>query len=102
MNGETLSFDEIKQVCTSGEGHYLGSDRTLKVMQSEYIYPDFSDRTSPTVWEESGKPVMLQKAIEKKQAILAGHFPNHVSDAADLEVRARFPIHLSRAAVGRV
>jgi len=73
----------------------------LKVMQSEYIYPDFSDRTSPTVWEENGKPVMLQKAIEKKRAILASHFPKHISDEADLEVRSRFPIFLSRAAVGR-
>ena len=82
-------------------GHYLGSDRTLKVMQSEYIYPHFGDRTSPTVWEESGKPVMLQKAIEKKRTILANHFPNHVSDEADLEVRSRFPIFLSREAIGR-
>ena len=101
VNAETLGFDEIKQVCTSGEGHYLGSDRTLKVMQSEYIYPDFGDRTSPTVWEENGKPVMLQKAIEKKRAILASHFPKHVSDEADLEVRSRFPIFLSREAIGR-
>ena len=101
VNEETLGFDEIKQVCASGEGHYLGSDRTLKVMQSEYIYPDFGDRTSPTVWEESGKPVMLHKAIEKKRTILASHFPNHVSDEADLEVRSRFPIFLPREAIGR-
>ena len=101
VNAETLSFDEIKQVCTGGEGHYLGSDRTLKVMQSEYIYPEFSDRTSPNVWEESGKPIMLQKAIEKKQAILTSHFPGHVSGETDAEVRARFPIFLSREAVGR-
>ncbi len=101
VNAETLSFDEIEQVCTSGEGHYLGSDKTLKVMQSEYIYPDFGDRTSPNVWEESGKPIMLQKAIEKKRSILAGHFPNHVSDSADYEVRAKFPIFLSREAIGR-
>ena len=101
VNAETLSFDEIQQVCASGEGHYLGSERTLKVMQSEYIYPDFADRSSPTVWEEEGKPVMLQKAIEKKRAILAGHFPNHVSDRIDDEVRAKFPIALSRKAIGR-
>jgi len=101
VNAETLSFDEIEQVCTSGEGHYLGSDKTLKVMQSEYIYPDFGDRSSPNVWEESGKPIMLQKAIEKKRSILAGHFPNHVSDSTDYEVRAKFPIFLSREAIGR-
>ena len=101
VNEETLGFDEIKRVCTSGEGHYLGSDRTLQVMQSEYIYPDFADRSSPTVWEENGKPVMLQKAIEKKRDILASHYPKHVSDAADAEVRLKFPIFLSREAIGR-
>ena len=98
---ETLSFDEIKQVCTGGEGHYLGSNRTLEVMQSEYIYPEFSDRTSPNVWQENGKPVLLQEAIRKKQAILGSHFPRHISNAADDLVRSEFPIFLPREAMGR-
>ncbi len=68
---DTLSFAEIEQICSSGEGHYLGSGNTLQVMQSEYFYPDFSDRTSPTVWEEQGKPVLLNQAIEKTRDILA-------------------------------
>ena len=98
---ETLSFDEIKQVCTGGEGHYLGSNRTLEVMQSEYIYPEFSDRTSPNVWEENGKPVLLQEAIEKKRAILGSYYPRHISDSTDDLVRSEFPIFLSREAMGR-
>ena len=98
---QTLSFDEIKQVCTGGEGHYLGSERTLAVMQSEYIYPEFSDRTSPNVWEENGKPVILKDAIRRKQAILKNHFPAHISDAADALVRAQLPIFLSRKTIGR-
>ena len=65
VNADTLSFAEIEHICSSGEGHYLGSGNTLQVMQSEYIYPDFSDRTSPTIWEELGKPVLLDRAIEK-------------------------------------
>ena len=101
VNADTLSFDEIERICTSGEGHYLGSDNTLQVMQSEYIYPDFSDRTSPTVWEEQGKPVLLKRAIERKHEILARHFPRHVSDEIDARVRAEFPISLSREAMGR-
>ena len=100
VNAETLSFDEIKQVCTGGEGHYLGSDRTLQVMQSEYFYPDFADRDSPTVWEERGKPAALQAAIERKREILASHHPRHVGDRADALIRAEFPIFLSREAMG--
>ena len=101
VNEETLSFDNIKEVCFGGEGHYLGSDRTLGVMQSEYFYPDFSDRSSPIQWEDNDKPVILEQAVKKRNEILASHFPQHVSDEADLQVRKQFPIKLSREAIGR-
>ena len=102
VNEETLSFDTIKEVCTGGEGHYLGSAQTLKVMQSEYLYPDFSDRDSPMVWKEAGKPVLIEKAIARKKKILESFFPGHISDAVDRRIRAEFPIFLSRQAIGRV
>ena len=98
---ETLSFEEINQVCTGGEGHYLGSNHTLQVMQSEYIYPEFSDRTSPTVWAENGRPEPLREAIRRKRAVLESHFPGHLSDAVDTSIRSQFPIFLSREAMGR-
>lgn len=100
VNERTLSFVEIEQVCTGGEGHYLGSGNTLQVMQSEYAYPDFSDRNSPTVWEEMGKPVLPEQAIARKREILAAPSPVHVSEALDQEIRKRFPIFLSREAMG--
>jgi trimethylamine--corrinoid protein Co-methyltransferase len=101
VNEETLSFDNIREVCLGGEGHYLGSDRTLGVMQSEYIYPEFSDRSSPLQWEENEKPVILEQAIRKRNELLASYFPQHVSDEADMKVREQFPIKLSREAIGR-
>ena len=102
VNEETLSFNTIKDVCLGGEGHYLGSEQTLKVMQSEYIYPEFSDRSSPNVWEENNKPILLDKAVRKKNEILNSHFPSHVSNATDEQIRAQFPIFLSREDMGRV
>ena len=42
VNERTLGFDNLKKVCTEGLGHYLGSDETLEVMQSEYIYPELA------------------------------------------------------------
>ena len=101
VNSDTLSFAEIQQICFSGEGHYLGSGNTLQVMQSEYIYPEFGDRNSPTVWEEQGKPVMLKKALEKTREVLARPAPRHVSDEIDTRIRSGFPILLSPTAMGR-
>ncbi len=101
VNEDTLSFDNIMDVCVGGEGHYLGSGQTLEVMQSEYIYPDFGDRSSPTDWADSGKPVMLQKAIERRDEILASYFPKHISDEIDAQIRAQFPISLSAEGSGR-
>jgi len=101
VNEETLSFETIREVCMGGTGHYLGSAQTLKVMQSEYLYPELSDRDSPMLWEENGKPVLLDKAIASKKEILGAYFPSHVSDEVDRRIRAEFPIHLSREAIGR-
>ncbi len=101
VSDRTLGFENLKKVCESGEGHYLGSDETLEVMQSEYIYPDFGDRTSPNVWEENGKPVLLEKAIEKRDEILSGYFPKHISDETDAKLREEFPIFLSPESMGR-
>ena len=101
VNEETLSFETVKDVCLGNKGHYLGSDQTLGVMQTEYVYPNFSDRNSPNDWSDAGKPEPLKLAIERKQELLNAYFPMHVSDDVDDEVRAKFPIFLSKEAMGR-
>jgi len=98
---DSLSFNNLKEVCMSGEGHYLGSDKTLAVMQSEYIYPEIGDRTSPNQWEQAGKLSLLSRAVEERDRILSTFHPKHISDEIDAEVRKRFPIALSPEAAGR-
>ena len=92
VNDDTTSLDAMKQVCLGGPGHYLGSDQTLKLMQTEYIYPAVANRMSPKEWNEAGKPLLLDKAIQRKNAILskAGCV---VDPAIDQMVRAKFNIH---------
>jgi trimethylamine--corrinoid protein Co-methyltransferase len=83
-----------------GPGHYLGSDQTLGLMQTEYVYPRLGDRTSPKEWLEIGRPDLVENAIKEKVRILSEHFPRHIDAATDAAVRAANNIHLSPGAVG--
>jgi len=102
VNEKTLAFDVLKDVCLGNKGHYLGSEMTLEVMQTEYIYPDLGDRLSPNEWAEQGKPVLLEKALARKKDILENYFPKHISDEVDRQIREQFRIFLPREVFGRV
>jgi len=101
VNKETLGFNTLEDVCLNNKGHYLGSDQTLSVMQTEYIYPEFYNRLSPDDWKDNGKLEALDMAIKRKEDILAQHYPKHVSDEIDDKIRSEFPIFLSKKAIGR-
>jgi len=89
---DSTSIDAMKQVCLGGPGHYLGSDQTLKLMQTEYIYPNVGNRMSPKEWNEAGKPVLLDTAIARKNAILA-KASCRIDPQIDAAIRERFNIY---------
>ena len=64
---ESLCFETIKDVCLNDKAHYLGSDQTIDVMQSEYIYPELSDRDSPNDWADMGKPSHFREGNSTKK-----------------------------------
>mgnify|MGYP000353798625 CR=1 FL=1 len=90
----SVSLDVIRATCIDGPGHYLGSDQTLGLMQTEYIYPNLADRTSPKEWEEIGKPDLLKKATSRKEEILSTPSQARFDPEMDAAIRARFNIHL--------
>lgn len=96
VNEERLSFDVIKDVCLNGPGHYLGSDQTLKLMQTEYLYPNVGDRSPPTQWAEQGSQDIIQRAHIKVDELLTNHFPGHIPEEVDAAIRAEFPVKLPR------
>ena len=65
VSEESLSLKVFRDVCLDGPGHYLGHAQTLSLMQTEYVYPDLSDRSSPKEWEELGKPVLVNELPPK-------------------------------------
>jgi len=94
VNDETLGFDTMRDVCLTGPGHYLGSDQTLGLMQTEYVYPKTADRTSPKEWQEKGKPDLLENATKRKEEIIGKPSEAGFDPVTDAAIRARFKIHL--------
>ena len=91
---ETLDLSVLQDVCLDGPGHYLGHNHTISLMQTEYVYPSLSDRSSPKEWEENGKPNLVELATARKEQILASPPPSHISDQLDSTLREKYPVHL--------
>ena len=94
VTDDSVSLDVIKRTCLEGPGHFLGSDQTLSLMQTEYIYPSLADRSSPKEWVELGKPNLVQKAIKKKENIL-NNATKKIDPTIDKKLRSAFNIHLT-------
>jgi trimethylamine---corrinoid protein Co-methyltransferase len=99
VDDSSLSFETIRQVCLEGPGHFLGSDQTLQLMQSAYLYPAIGDRKSPNEWTEQGALDITARAEKKVREILSTHFPAHIGEQVDARIRDRFPVRLPRAAM---
>lgn len=89
---DSVSLDVMRAVCIDGPGHYLGSDQTLQLMQTEYTYPVLGNRMSPKEWNEAGRPELIPAAKARKEAILSTA-PSLVGPEIDRQVRDRFKIH---------
>jgi trimethylamine--corrinoid protein Co-methyltransferase len=90
---DSVSIETMRSVCLDGPGHYLGHAQTLEVMQTEYIYPAVANRSSPKEWNELGRPDLVQKAIERKNRILAEAAPSLIDFEADAAIRKRWQIY---------
>jgi len=88
---DSTALDAMREVCLGGPGHYLGSTQTLGLMQTEYIYPAVGNRMSPKEWAEAGKPLLLDRAIARKNEILA-KAGSQIAPEIDAALRARFNI----------
>ena len=95
VNEDTLSLQTMRDVCLDGPGHYLGHDATINVMQTEYVYPSVSDRSSPKEWEELGKPVLVETAGKVVDDILTNFQPDHISEDLDKIIRQQHKILLN-------
>ncbi len=93
VNDETLSYHVIERT-VMGPAHYLGAPQTLSLMETEYLYPKVSDRTSLSEWEYRGSPELMTIARARVREIMGSHYPDHLAGNVDAMLRARFDIRL--------
>ncbi|MGB2497170.1 MAG: trimethylamine methyltransferase family protein [Planktomarina sp.] len=94
VSEDTVGLETMRATCLGGPGHYLGSDQTLSLMQTEYIYPVLADRSSPKEWQENDRPDLIEQAVARKEALIAAPTPAALAPEVDAQIRQRFKIHL--------
>ena len=92
VTAETLNVSGIADV-VRGEGHFLGRPETFQRMKTDFLYPQIADRRPPLEWEAAGSQDIRSLANSRARAILAEHYPTHLSGIEDA-LRAQFDIVL--------
>jgi len=96
VTDETLAIENIHR-CAVDPGHFLGSDETLRVMETEYVYPKLMDRVPADRWQAEGRLDLLERSRMASREILSTHYPNYFSSQADATIRDQFPIRIAAA-----
>ena len=89
---DSVSIEAMKSVCLDGPGHYLGTDQTLALMQTEYVYPTCGNRMSPKEWQEANRPLLLDRVKQRKNEILA-NAPCQLPREVDQAIRKAYKIY---------
>lgn len=96
VSDETLSYKVIGDTIY-GAGHFLNQEQTLKIMETEYLYPDIADRRTSGEWQVTGKEDIYELAHRQVKKMLGSYYPDYISNEADARIREKFPIKLSKA-----
>ena len=100
MEPDAISVELFDQV-VRGDGHYLGTADTMARMETDFLYPEVSDRRTPDEWMEAGSPSIREAARRRVRDILDNHFPSHISAETEAEIRKNHAIRLPPDAMKR-
>ena len=97
---ESASVLEALKDVVEGEGHFLGQADTLNRMQTDYLYPQFSDRETIEQWQDKGMTTILDRARADLDKRFDGRRDGDgvilIDDDIDAMIRAEFDIRLAR------
>ncbi|MEE9590767.1 MAG: trimethylamine methyltransferase family protein [Hyphomicrobiaceae bacterium] len=80
-----------------GAGHFLGTEQTIALMESEFCYPEVAEHSAYGVWETNGSPGIRDTERARAREILPSHYPQYLPPRIEEEIRRRFPIVLDLA-----
>ena len=95
VNQTTLAVEQIKNV-VFGEGHFLGQAETYARMRSDFLYPQIANRQLIGEWQDSGGPELIEIAHTKVREILGSHYPKHIKQMLDQQIRENCNILLPK------
>lgn len=93
VSEDNIGYDAILDAVL-GEGHFLGSAKTLEAMERDYFYPSHADGEQPRTWAENGAKDAWCIANERVREVLATHKPSYLSPDQQREIKERFNILL--------
>ncbi|MBS1269145.1 MAG: Glycine betaine methyltransferase [Gammaproteobacteria bacterium] len=99
VNDDTIALNVIQDVCENGPGHYLSHEQTLSLMQTEFEYPNLSNRQSPKEWAEVGSPILVEEARKVVSGILNSEPGTLLDGTLDDKIRADFGVRFPREAM---
>ncbi len=95
VDDDRLSVPVIEEV-VAGPGHFLGHPQTLRLMETEYVYPRLADRRTIDEWEKAGDKDIRLRTKDRLREVMGRYYPDHVDQEADARIRNRFDIRLAR------
>jgi trimethylamine--corrinoid protein Co-methyltransferase len=94
---DSLSVEVIKEAAL-GVGHFLGSEQTLRLMETEFTYPNHADRSSPDDWLDAGSTDIWERARRHADVVLSTQTPSKIDSEKDKKIRELYNILLPQEA----
>jgi trimethylamine--corrinoid protein Co-methyltransferase len=84
VNDETLALDVIHRV--GHDGHYLAERHTMQHFKEEHFFSELTDKNSYDAWKKAGGKSLVERARERAEDILKGHWPTPLDKDIQKEI----------------
>ena len=95
VTDDSLSVSVVEDT-VEGPGHFLGHSQTMRLMETEFVYPHHADRKNQDDWKDDGQHDAWDRAAVRARQILGSYYPDYIHEPADRKIRDHYTIRLSQ------